>query len=139
MNDQRRELPMPLRRRVTLATTRPWFRVVAVVLDGGGSVTDDYEHIIAREVAAGPGGGLRTAARERPAGHVAADPSAQWLSHRFDRTAGRRAVEGPGVHELDGQGMHVGVFDTRAGGWVRRSTCVISKHSNATCAGSSPR
>lgn len=105
---------MSLRRRVTLATTAVGFALSLLFSLAVDTVTEDYEHIIAGEILQGQADdyGLRLA------NHLPATlPQTHRLSgYHVDSPDMPPALlsKGPGVHELE-DGVHVGVFDTRAG------------------------
>ncbi|UHQ19556.1 HAMP domain-containing protein [Lysobacter sp. KIS68-7] len=105
--------PVSLRKRVAWASAA--LGLVMCVLFGLGvvAVAEDYEHILAKEILRGQAEdyGLRIA-NGLPA-HL---PRTQRLSGYLLRPPPQYAGFAPGVHEdPDHEGIHVGVFDTRAG------------------------
>ena len=107
-------MPLPLRRRVTLALTVLGFLLSALFAAATYWMVEDYEYVLATEILHGQAEdyGLRLSnglpaqlpKTHRLSGYVQADVPAHYA--RFP----------PGVHEdADNDSVHVGVFDTSAG------------------------
>ncbi|MGO4549700.1 sensor histidine kinase [Lysobacter sp. 2RAF19] len=105
--------PASLRRRVTFACAMLGLVMTLLFSAAVIAITEDYEHIIAKEVLRGQAEdySLRIANRLR-----VELPRTQRLSGYLTRPPADLARFGPGVHEDDRhEGIHVGVFDTAAG------------------------
>ena len=77
------------------------------------AVTEDYEHILAREILRGQAEDYSLRLANGLPVHL---PRTQRLSGYLARPPGAYAAFPPGVHEDPANdGVHVGVFDTRAG------------------------
>lgn len=109
-------MPMPLRRRVALASTLLGFLLSLVFSAAVVVVTEDYEHILAAEILQGQAEDYSL----RLANHLTADlPQTHRLSGYIVNNAGTPPEYRTlplGIHEdADDDGIHVGVFDTSAG------------------------